>query len=154
MSKGPIGSTETEPSGTDDGSSRCTINSRSSEAPSLPKPNSSEEVDWLQYLPGILEDSKEMNNEQILANLKMVAEALAKKCRSDYWLTDKGQAELLRRAQEGASDLPWRKKTGINTAAQLNELSYTTSSRSFRVESCLSPVSPNDEWFEIDLTAD
>ena len=93
----------------------------------------------------------------------MVAEVLPKKCRFDYWVTDRGQSGLLRRAQKGASHLPegkalkgapWRKDADIDTAAQLSELSYTTSTRASQVKSYLSPVSPTDEWFEIELTAD
>ena len=45
-------------------------------------------------------------------------------------------------------------KYRVDAAAQLSELSYTTSTRASQAESYLSPVSPTDEWFEIGLTAD
>ena len=63
------GSVEVELSGTEDGSSRCTINPTSTEATSLPKPvppTSSVESEWLKYMPEILKRAKNCDKNGVM----------------------------------------------------------------------------------------
>ena len=82
-----------------------------------------------------------------------------KKLDLDYWVSDKGQAELKRKVEERAKPPEakpgrWR-KTGVMAAttiptASLSPLDYTEATKQH-----LSPVGPaSEEWFEIEMTAD
>ena len=50
-------------------------------------------------VPGILNDAKDFTNAEILENLKRASILMRDDTGADYWTTDDGQAELLRRIQ-------------------------------------------------------
>ena len=50
--------------------------------------------DWQHFIPGIINDSKLLTNEQILYNLRKASEVISKGSGVDWWLTDDGQSEL------------------------------------------------------------
>ena len=121
--------------------------------------------DWQKFIPGIINDSKLLTNEQILYNLRKASEVISKGSGVEWWLTDDGQSELLRRIQASskpprASSAPpealaqagrGRRGAGVNAARlDLSPLDYTAASKA-----SLSPCSPAEpEWIEIELTAD
>ena len=75
----------------------------------------------------------------------------------DYWISDAGQAELKRKAEERA--VPpgpirgrWRKQSvaAVTLTGSLSPLDYTEATKAH-----LSPIGPvSEEWFEIEMTAD
>ena len=52
--------------------------------------------DWMNHIQKILKESNGSTDIDILEALKMAAKALEKKTKNDFWMTDKGQLELLR----------------------------------------------------------
>ena len=68
-----------------------------------PKPAQKDHMsDWKDLIPGILNETGNLNNKQILWNLQRAANAMQSETGLDYWNTDEGQAELLRRLQADA----------------------------------------------------
>ena len=114
--------------------------------------------EWQKLIPGILNDSKSYSNKEILYNLRQAAGIIQQSSGIDYWITDDGQSELLRRIQADSkppSSAPhsWGRSTGVGSSG-LSPLSYTKESEAMIGKSSLSPVSPADEWIEVELTAD
>jgi len=72
-----------------------------------PKPaqDHAAQAQWQDLVPGILNDSKNFTNGDIIANLRKAAGILQQNTRLDYWTTDEGQSELLRRFQSESSPL-------------------------------------------------
>jgi hypothetical protein len=114
--------------------------------------------EWQKLIPGILNDSKSYSNAEILYNLRQAAGIIQQSSGIDYWITDDGQSELLRRIHADSkppSSAPhsWGRSTGVGSSG-LSPLSYTKESEAMIGKSSLSPVSPADEWIEVELTAD
>ena len=86
---------------------------------------------------------------------------MEKNTKRSYWLTDEGQSELLRRIdlesrppnqRTPAAAKSWEDKQGVERAT-LDPLDYTEKTKS-EMKGCLSPISDDSEWIEIELTAD
>ena len=86
----------------------------------------------------------ELNDEQILNGLKQTAAELDMKHKSNYWMSDEGQSELLRRY-----DLR-RPPTGL-----LAPMDYTAESKAMLLTAGAAGIKGGgDEWIEIEFTAD
>ena len=113
--------------------------------------------EWKQLIPGVLKDSRNYTNAQVLANLKAAASAMQKRTGLDFWITDDGQAELLRRNQSEqgppTATSPWGSSTST-AAATLSVFDYTEKSKAMIDKGSLSAVNGEEEWIEIELTAD
>jgi hypothetical protein len=83
------------------------------------------------------------SNAEILASIRAAADAIAKKDKNDYWLTDAGQAELLRKIDD---------RSKPPTAGGLSVFDYTQESKAML--SAAGPVGHEEEWFELEMTAD
>ena len=128
-----------------------------------PKPVSEVETDkWKELIPGILGDIGNFTNLQILDNLRKAAGIMQGKTHSDYWITDEGQSDLLRRIQArsesppsaSSATLPWGRSTSVESATTLSPLDYTAASKGMMDKSSLSVLNGEEEWIEIELTAD
>ena len=53
--------------------------------------------EWKKLIPGILNGSKSCSNADILFNLLKAAEIMQQNSGMDFWTTDDGQSEVLRR---------------------------------------------------------
>ena len=85
---------------------------------------------------GIMENANEKTNPEILAAIHKAANAMAAKKHSDYWLSDAGQAELLRMIDvRAAKHAPGHKEPQY--PASLCPLDYTQASKAM-----LSPLGP------------
>ena len=119
--------------------------------------------EWTQFIPGILNEAGNFTNKQILENLRKAAAVIQSKTWNDYWLSDEGQAELLRRIHAGskppsppaATSASYGASTGIgsSTTPTLSPLDYTEASKALLEKKSLSAVNGKD-WIEIELTAD
>ena len=83
-------------------------------------------------IPGILKDSKSYSNAEILHNLHQAAGIIKQSSGIDYWITDDGLSELLRRIHADSkppSSAPhsWGRSTGVRSSS-LSPLSYTKAS--------------------------
>ena len=126
-----------------------------------PKPA---QVQWQDLIPGIINDSKKFTNADILHNLRKAAGILQQSSALDFWTSDEGQAELLRRIQSESSPpssvgkrpmatSAWGSSTRLDSPT-LSPLNYTQQSMDMMDKASLSPCSPADEWIEVELTAD
>ena len=88
----------------------------------------------------ILENSCDCTNEEIIASLRQAAKIMAKKQMTEYWLSDDGQDELLRRIDERS-----RKP---DTLAVLD---YNADTKAMLSSAGTSGA---EEWIEVELTAD
>lgn len=122
-----------------------------------PKPAEGIDENWRKLIPGILNEAKDFSNTEVLQNLKKAAVLL----QNDYWLTDEGQSDLLRRIHADSrpptsrkSD-PWTRSTSVRaaTSAGLSPLNYTKESMAMMGKNSLSAIG-DEEWIEIELTAD
>ena len=75
-------------------------------APLQPKPSNDLSTDrvgaLLKELECTLSSTSQMSNAEILVALKQAGQALADKSNLEYWLTDAGQMELLRKYKSNA----------------------------------------------------
>ena len=76
----------------------------------------------------------------------------------EYWVTDAGESELLRRIQADStppspSPQAWGSSTGVESPA-ISPLNYTPESMAMMGKASLSHCSPAEEWIEVELTAD
>ena len=88
----------------------------------------------------ILENANTCTNEEIIASLRRAAKAMSKKQMDEYWLSEDGQDELLRRIEERSK----RPET-------LAVLDYNADTKAM-LSSAAS--SGEDAWIEVELTAD
>jgi len=123
--------------------------------PVAPNPDLSE---WAALLPGILNDAKNFSNGEILANLARASNLMMNSTGADYWISDDGQAELLRRIQleSGPTSTTAPRSWGRSgtSAAGLSPLDYTQASKAMIEKGSLSAVGNEEEWIEVELTAD
>jgi len=109
-------------------------------------------------LPGIINDAKNFSNKEILANLSRASNLMKNDTGADYWTSDEGQAELLRRIQhESGPTSPTASRSWGRTgtsAAGLSPLDYTQASKAMIEKGSLSAVGNEEEWIEVELTAD
>ena len=112
---------------------------------------------WQDLIPGVLNDSKTFTNADILHNLRKAAEIIQQNSGLDFWTTDEGQAELLRRIHAESSPptatSAWGRSNRLDSPT-LSPLNYTQQSMDKMDKASLSPCSPADEWIEVELTAD
>ena len=114
--------------------------------------------EWAALLPGILNDAENLTNSEVLANLVRASNIIANDTGTDYWTSDEGQAELLRMIQleskpkSTTASHPWG-RTGTSTTG-LSPLDYTQASKAMLKKGSLSAVGQEEEWVEIELTAD
>ena len=125
-----------------------------------PKPVQKDNMaDWKDFIPGILNDAGNLNNKQILWNLQRAASAMTSRTGLDYWNTDDGQAELLRRIQSESkkpddSTPSWGRKTGM-CIPSLSVFDYTAESKAkIGSNGSLSAINDQSGWIEVELTAD
>ena len=114
--------------------------------------------EWAALLPGILNDAKKLSNSEVLANLVRAPNTMMNDTGTDYWTSDDVQAELLRIIQlesKPKSDTASRSwgRTGTS-AAGLSPLDYTQASKAMLKKGSLSAVGQEEEWIEVELTAD
>ena len=121
-----------------------------------PKPVKDKNDDWQNLIPGILNKAGKLTNRQVLEHLGMAATSLRNSTGFDYWLSDAGQSELLRKIQDEAKPptepAPWGRSTGV-ASATISMFDYTDESKAKLERGTLSAVG-EDEWLEIELTAD
>ena len=86
-----------------------------------------------------------IDNAQIINTIKKAADVLNDAHKTNYWLTDEGQTELLRRIE--ANSMP-----PSSPSTSLCPLDYTNESKA--VLCPLGPGQGTDEWIEVELTAD
>ena len=99
----PSGSVTTGRVGTDEGSPKGTTDTRRTKAPLQPKPSNDLHVGaLLKLLEQTLSSASNSSNAEILVALKQAGQALASSSNLDYWLTDAGQTELLRKYESDA----------------------------------------------------
>ena len=101
-----------------------------------PKPvKEFEPGEWKNLITGILNEIGNYTNSQVLDNLQKAANAMQGKTRNDYWLTDEGQSDILRRIHERsrppASTSAYGTSTSIGSAITptLSPLDYTVASK-------------------------
>ena len=154
----PFGSTTIGHVGTEDGSPRSAITTPSTKATPQPKPSNQQDAggifiqQCIDNMPKILENG---TNAQKLAALKNMGKALTEKSNSDWYLTDNGQAELLRMYEKTAK--PPSAKPPQDTKKSpykpgLFVMDYTHESKAML--SSASPGTEEEEWIEIEFTAD
>jgi hypothetical protein len=97
----------------------------------------------MKNLEKFLRKTDDSSNAEILASIRAAADAIAKKDKNDYWLTDAGQAELLRKIDE---------RSKPPTAGGLSVFDYTQESKAML--SAAGPAGHEEEWFELEMTAD
>ena len=126
-----------------------------------PKPvKEFEPGEWKNLIPGILNEIGKYTNSQVLGNLQKAANAMLSKTRNDYWLTDEGRSDILRRIHERfkppASTSAYETSTSIGSATTptLSPLDYTQASKAVLEKKSLSAVNGEEKWVEIELTAD
>ena len=88
----------------------------------------------------ILENAGNCTNEEIIASLRQAAKVMSKKQMTEYWLSDDGQDELVRRIEERS------KKP--ETLAMLD---YNADTKAMLSSAGTSGA---EEWIEVELTAD
>ena len=126
-----------------------------------PKPvKEFEPGEWKNLIPGILDEIGNYTYSQVLDNLQKAANAMQSKTRNDYWLTDEGQSDILRRihkrSRPPASTSAYGTSTSIGSAITptLSPLDYTQASNAMLEKKGLSAVKGEEEWVEIEPTAD
>ena len=106
---------------------------------------------WSNMLPEVIDDFKKLTDSQVLARLRKLVKASQE---ADFWLTDEGQAELLRKyeANERPPSSPgvYGSFLGCSGSFDLCTFDYTEASKAM-----LSAASASEEeWIEVELTAD
>ena len=95
----------------------------------------------MDMFPEITNDANLATNEAILSSLRRAGEILKSSQRSDYWMTDEGQARLLRKIAGRGRHPP----TGLNV------FDYTEASETLLYSA---GNAGQEEWIEIELRAD
>ena len=116
-----------------------------------PKPvKEFEPGEWKNQIPGILNEIGNYTNSQVLDNLQKVANVMQGKTRNDYWLTDEGQPDILRRIHERSrpptSTSAYGTSTSIGSAttSTSSPLDYTVASKAMLEKKSLSAVTGED----------
>ena len=118
--------------------------------------------EWKDLIVGITNEAGNFSNADVLYSLKKAADMMQAKTHCDFWLSDDGQAELLRRIQSESAPPrsetarpSWGRSTSIGAATpSLSPLDYTEASKALFAKKSLSGLGGNEEWIEIELTAD
>ena len=118
----------------------------------VPKPVGNQITDWREFIPNILNSSGKLTNKQVLEQLGLAAAALRRNSVMDYWNTDAGQAELLRRIQNESMAPPNRGASPVKQT--LSVFDYTEASKALLGGGNGLSTIGSDEWIEIELTAD
>ena len=156
----PFGSTTAGRVSTDDGSPRSTISTTSDKATPQPKPDHrheevpkefeslnnkrklNEEIDMLlKQIPEYLRTDVEVPNSQIVNALRYAGKLLERKRLLDYWLSDEGQNELLRKVEK-------RDRHPLNT------INYSKGSKALLASAGASGNAQDGEWVQVELCAD
>ena len=95
----------------------------------------------MKAIPNILENADKMSNQTILDALKQADRLLKSIKRSEYWTSDEGQAELMKRIND-QSERP--------QSSPLCPLDWTESTKAM----LSSAGTVEDEWVEVELCAD
>ena len=90
----------------------------------------------------IIANVDERSSDEILTLLKKAAKMMSTMGKAEYWLSDEGQKELLRRIDIRAK----------NPDFGLNMFDYTADTKAML--SSAATASGDDDWIEIELTAD
>ena len=139
---------------TDDGSPKSTTIPRRSETPLQPKPSigqgtSASNVEaLLNHLKGTLSSTSRSTSAEILDALRRASQAINNETKRDYWMTDAGQAELLRKYESTA-----KPPSSTGTGNGLCMFDYTQESKAM-LSSAGASVEGEDDWIEVELTAD
>ena len=147
---------------TDEGSPKSTIIPTRSEASLQPKPSEQDatppigHVDTarntamvLKHLQDKLAPANKSTNTEILESLKLAARALEIEHRNNYWTTDAGQEELLRRYEATSKPPP-----AGQYSSGLSVFDYTPESKMMLSATTASGSEVEGEWIEVELTAD
>ena len=160
----PLGSTTAGRVSTDDGSPRSTLTTARHRAPPQPKPNHqtedvpeefamltskrklNDQIDHLlEHIPNYLRTDVEVPNSEILHALRRAGELLERKRVMDYWLTEEGQSELLRKAAE---------RNRHPEERGLYPLGYTKESQALLASAGASSNTGDGGWVQVKLCAD
>ena len=118
----PYGSTTNGHFGTDDGSPWNAIDTRRIEASSR--------------------TSTEKSNVEILASLRKAANMMSMQDKTNYWMSDEAQSELLRRIDTRAK----------KPVSSLSLFDYSSDAKAMLSSAAF--TNDGDEWIEVELTAD
>ena len=144
----PLGSTAVELAGTDEGSSWNAITGTCIEANPLPKPSNQEKdkvqamVSAVNSMQTVIDNADKYTNAEILENLVQATSMLATQIEDDYWTSDDGQNELLRRIEA----------RNTKPASYLSMFDYTDGTKAMLCST--GPSGETEEWIEVELTAD
>ena len=113
--------------------------------------------EWERLIPGNLNDTK-FTNAKILENLKRASTLMQLETGTDFWTSDESQSELLRRIQADSKHPPtaprrWGSSFCTGTPG-LSPLDYTQASKDPIQKGSLGAVGSDEEWVEMELTAD
>ncbi len=145
----PFGSTTTGRVGTDEGSPRSTPDPRRNKTPSQPKPNNQQNADkeitnLLENIPKILSGAFESTNEMIIKSVRRAGEILESRRCADYWNSEEGQQELLKKIEERNQGPP---------SEHLSMFDYTDATKAL-LSSADVRSDDNEGWVEVELCAD
>ena len=104
-----------------------------SPTPSIP----TEAIEFAKMFPNLIEEADNLTAPQIMIQIKEAMQKLKRAKELDHWISDKGQAEL----KVMNEDL---------TRQGLNIFDYAPSSKA----SLCPMTAPDEEWYEVELTAD
>ena len=140
------GSTTIGHVGTDEGSPRNTITTTRSKTHPQPKPSDQQDFEQImKSIPEIMKQANHSTNAQILDAIQKASEIVAKKKKSDYWMSNDGQAELHRMIDDRAQKPSECANSSIFMFDYSQETKAMLSSAGAAGES---------EWVEVELTAD
>ena len=145
----PIGSTTTGRVGTDEGSPRRSTTTRRHGTPPQPKPSYQQNADkeiknLLENIPKILSGAFESTNEMIIKSVRRAGEILESRRCADYWNSEEGQQELLKKIEERNQGPP---------SEHLSMFDYTDATKAL-LSSADVRSDDNEGWVEVELCAD
>ena len=114
----------------------------------------------MKLIPEILSKADSSSNGMILDALRRAGEILKSNSRSDYWLSDAGQAELLRKLEDQRIDQEHRMQKDRNYPRLLAPMDYTEATKAMMMANSKPALSSaggaagNEEWIEVEMTAD
>jgi hypothetical protein len=141
----PCGSTAVELAGTDEGSSWNTITGTRKEANPLPKPSNQENEEFIKTLNSmqtVIDNADKYTNAEIIENLMQATSMLTTQRSEDYWTSEDGQNDLLKRISDRDERPP----------SYLSVFDYSDGTKAMLCST--GPSGKAEEWIEVELTAD
>ena len=141
----PLGSTAVELAGTDEGSSWNAITGTCIEANPLPKPSNQENEEFkkaMSSMQSVIDNADKCTNSEILESLMQATSMLTAQGSGDYWTSDDGQNDLLKRISD-RNEMP---------PSFLSMFDYSDGTKAMLCST--GPSGESEEWIEVELTAD